>query len=215
MTEKLKYRDSLFLKPNPMRQTKLVLGVQGLDPSGVEVLANTIEIGLTGNAALSNSATTYLPLLSAGKMALHNAIHAAHPDTAAIKDAQNYVVKVLIAIKSAVELECNNNDMVAASSGFSLKQATAITPKTFNATQGLLSGTVDLVSPYAGSHAAYVWEMVADPINQNTWTQLKVTNNTSYLVTGLTAGNKYWFRVKAIVHDDEQPYTDPHLVHVV
>lgn len=198
-----------------MRQTKLVLGIDGLDPSGVEVLASTIETGLMGNAALSNSATTFLPFLASGRAALHNAIHAAHPDTVVIKDAQNYVIKVLIAIKGSVELECNNNDMVATSSGFGLKQITASKPKVFNATQGLLTGTVDLVAPYAGTHAAYVWEMVSDPINQNTWSQLKITNNTSYLVTGLTAGNKYWFRVKAIVRDDEQPYTDPHQVHVV
>ncbi len=197
-----------------MRQIKLVLGIEGLDPSGIEVSAGTIENSLTGNAALPNSAS-YLPMLSAGKLALHNAIHATHPDPLAIKNAQQYVVKVLNVIKSAAELECDNDEVKATSSGFAIKQVGIPKPKIFNATQGSLSGTVDLISPYAGSHAAYVWEMIADPINANTWQQIKVTNNTSYTITGLTAGNKYWFRVKAIVQDIEQPYTDPHMVHVV
>jgi hypothetical protein len=197
-----------------MRQLKLVLGIEGLDPSGIEVFAGTIENSLTGNAALPNSAS-YVPMLSAGKLALHNAIHATHPDPLTIKNAQQYVVKVLNVMKSAAELECDNDELKATSSGFAIKQVSMPKPKTFNATQGSLSGTVDLVSPYAGSHAAYVWEIIADPINTNTWQQLKITNNTSYTATGLTAGNKYWFRVKAIVQDIEQPYTDPHLVHVV
>lgn len=197
-----------------MRQLKLVLGIEGLDPSGIEVFAGTIETSLTGNAALPNSAS-YVPMLSAGKLALHNAIHAAHPDPLTIKGSVQYVVKVLNVMKSAAELECDNDEVKATSSGFTIKQVGIPKPKIFNATQGSLSGTVDLISPYAGSHAAYVWEMIADPINANTWQQIKITNNTSYTITSLTAGNKYWFRVKAIVQDIEQPYTDPHMVHVV
>jgi hypothetical protein len=203
-----------FKKTNIMRQIKLVLGIEGLDPSGIEVFAGTIETSLTGNAALPNSAS-YVPMLSAGKLALHNAIHAAHPDPLTIKGSVQYVVKVLNVMKSAAELECDNDEVKATSSGFAIKQVGIPKPKIFNATQGSLSGTVDLVSPYAGSHAAYVWEMIADPINANTWQQIKITNNTSYTIAGLTAGNKYWFRVKAIVQDVEQPYTDPHMVHVV
>lgn len=203
-----------FKKTNIMRQIKLVLGIEGLDPSGIEVFAGTIETSLTGNAALPNSAS-YVPMLSAGKLALHNAIHAAHPDPLTIKGSVQYVVKVLNVMKSAAELECDNDEVKATSSGFAIKQVGIPKPKIFNATQGSLSGTVDLISPYAGSHAAYVWEMIADPINANTWQQIKITNNTSYTITGLTAGNKYWFRVKAIVQDIEQPYTDPHMVHVV
>ena len=173
-----------------MRQIKLVLGIEGLDPSGIEVFAGTIETSLMGNAALPNSAS-YLPLLSAGKLALHNAIHATHPDSLAIKNAQQYVVKVLNVIKSAAELECDNDEVKASNSGFAIKQPSLPKAKVFNATQGSLSGTVDLQSPYAGPHAAYVWDMIADPINANTWQQLKVTNNTGCSVSGLTPGNKY------------------------
>ena len=202
------------LKPKNMRQIKLALGIEGLDPSGVEVFAGTIETGLTGNAALPNAAS-YVPMLSAGKLALRNAIHATHPDPLTIKGALQYVVKVLNVMKSAVELECDNDEVKATSSGFAIKQAGIPKPKLFNAKQGSLSGTVDLQCPYAAGHAAYVWEMVADPIHANTWQQIKISNNTSYTMTGLTAGNKYWFRVKAIIKDIEQPYTDPHMVHVV
>lgn len=197
-----------------MRQLKLALNIEGLDPSGIEVYANTIEIGLTGNTKLPN-AVSFLPLLVTGKNDLHNAIHAILPSASVIKSKVNYIVKVLVAIKGMVELECAENEEIATSSGFVLKQITLPKPKMFDSVQGKLSGTVELQAPYAGTHAAYIWEMIADPINLNTWAQIKVSNNTTSTVTGLTPGNKYWFRVKAIVKNEEQPYTDPHMVHVV
>lgn len=196
-----------------MKQIKLVLNIDGLDPSGIEVKAGTIITGLTGNANLPNTATIYVPLLTSAKNALNDAIHAEHPDTLVIIQAKSKVVKVLNAIKASVELECNNNDVIAASCGLELKQNVTIKPKVFTAVQGTLSGTVNLTSPYAGSHAAYVWEMSSDPIS--TWSLLKITNNTSCTISDLVVGNKYWFRVKAIVYDVEQPYTAPHMVHVV
>ncbi len=196
-----------------MKQIKLALNIEGMDPSGIEVKAATVITSLTGNATLPNTSTIYVPLLTTARVALHDSIHADHPDTLVITQAKNQVIKVLNAIKASVELECNNNDVVATSSGLELKQNTLVKPKVFNAVQGTISGSVNLVAPFASVHAAYVWEMSNDPISS--WTQLKITNTTSCTITDLIAGNKYWFRVKAIVHDEEQPYTAPHMVHVV
>ena len=78
------------------------------------------------------------------------------------------------------------------------KQVGIPKPKVFNATQGSLSGTVDLQCPFVVGHAAYIWEMIADPINANTWQQIKVTNTTSYTMSGLTPSNKFDFLIVAL-----------------
>lgn len=193
---------------------KLVLYLKDLDPSGIAVFANTILMAMTDNPNFPN-ATAYLTLLATGITDLQTAITAPSPSPITIKAKVVYIEKVLNALRAHVELECNDDEDKAASSGFTLRAPSVHKPKAFNATQGQLSGTVTLESPYAGSRAAYVWELISDPINQNTWQILRTTNTTSTVVTGLTPGNKYWFRVKAIVRDEEQPYTDPHMVHVV
>lgn len=197
-----------------MNQVKLVLNVQNLDPNGIDVYANTIKMALTGNANFPIS-QTYLPALATARTDLHNAITEQVPNALKIKNKVKRVIKILLFIKANAEYEANDDEVKAITSGFDIKQSSVPKPKVFNATQGQVSGSVYLESPYAGNRASYVWEIITDPINQNTWSQLKVTNNASYTVTGLTPGVKYWFRVKAIIKDEDQPYTDPHMVHVV
>lgn len=121
---------------------------------------------------------------------------------------------MLYALKAQVELECNDDEEVASSSGFPLSTPRVIKSKTFSIKQGSQSGTIDIQCVYARG-AAYVWEQISDPINSNTWQQIAVTNTSSLNVTGLTAGNKYWFRVKAVVNDQAQAYSDPYMIHVI
>lgn len=195
-------------------QIKLALNIKGLDANGIYMYANDVKVALTGNAYFPIS-QTYLAALASARTDLYNAITEPVPNSVKIKSKVKRVVKILIFIKANAEYEANDDELKAITSGFVIKQSNITKPQVFNATQGTVSGSVYLESPYAGARASYVWEIIMDPISQNTWSQIKVTNNASYTVTGLTPGVKYWFRVKAIVKDEDQPYTDPHMVHVV
>ncbi len=197
-----------------MKRIKLALNLGGLDPSGTEVYGNSIYMAMNGNVNYPN-AINYVTQLNSGINDLHTAITASVPNSSNTKSKVMYIEKVLNALKAHVELECNDDEAKAVSSGFALRQTSSTSPKVFNALQGQLSGSVTLESPYAGTHAAYIWEIIADPINVNVWQQLKVTNTTGTGTAGLTPGNKYWFRVKAVIRDEEQAYSDPHMVHVV
>lgn len=68
--------------------------------------------------------------------------------------------------------------------------------------------------PYI-KNAAYIWEMISDPINENTWSVYAYNVVSELHVTGLIPGNKYWFRVKTITSKGEQPYSDPYMLHVI
>ncbi len=196
-----------------MKRVKLSLNYKGLDSSGKVVFATNVYDNTNGNTKLPNC-VPYLPQLFIAKKELNDAILALNPSPITIKTKEVILEKVLYALKAQVELECNDSEDIAASSGFGLAAPRTKKTKVFNAKQGLLSGTVILNCPYVG-RAAYVWEIIADPINQNTWQQIRITNSTSTIVSGLIPGNKYWFRVKAIANDLEQNYSDPFLVHVV
>lgn len=196
-----------------MKQMKLVLNMRDLDPSGMELYANGILMSLTNNTNFSGTAV-YLPTLGTGLSDLRSALTATQPNPVAIRNRVAYIVRVLNILKGIVELESGDDEEKALSSGFQLRRSTSVKPNSFDAVQGSASGTVDLVCPFAGTRAAYVWEMTTD-VSVGDWKQFKITNTTAAQISGLSPGTKYWFRVKAIVHDVEQPYTDPHLVHVV
>jgi hypothetical protein len=197
-----------------MKQIKLALNMEGLDPSGTELQANTIYMALTSTTNFPGLAP-YLPILATGISDLRSALTAPQYASVAVHNRVIHVRKVLNAIKGLVELECGNDEEKALSSGFTLRQGNSIKPKSFNAVQGNVSGTVDLVCPFAGTRAAYVWELTTDISVATDWKQFKISNTTSTQVSGLSPGIRYWFRVRAIVQDEEQPYSDPHLVHVV
>jgi hypothetical protein len=197
-----------------MRQLNLILNLSGLDPSGIYVFTKSIISKTTTSTALPNSVAV-LPRLITANDALHLAIIAPIPNRADIQAKIRKVKRLLILLKATTENECNDDEVIALSSGFELKAPSLPKPKVFDAKQGALTGTVHLVAPYAGSHCAYKWEITPDPIGSSAWQELKTTNNASCDADGLTAGNKYWFRVRAIVNDEYQDYTDPHMVHVV
>ena len=196
-----------------MKRVKLSLNYNTLDPSGLGVFGNHILTNMTVNTSFP-SAVGILPALAASLAALNVAINAPHPDSLSIRAKVMAVEKCLYAVKALVELECNNDEEVAISSGFDLKAEAPHRQKIFSVKQGQASGTADLTCPYR-SRSAYVWEMISDPINENTWSVCSYTLVTELHVTGLTPGNKYWFRVKTVNSKGEQSYSDPHMLHVI
>ena len=196
-----------------MKRVKLSLNYKGLDPSGKIVFGNKVKTSLTSNTHLP-SAVAMLPKLTTALSDLSGAINAANPNTITIKSKVIQLEKVLYAIKAQVELECNDNEDYASGSGFDLSNPHVNKPKSFSVTQSSQSGSVDLQCVYEKG-AAYIWEQISDPINTNTWQQIAITNTTSLSVSGLVAGNKYWFRARAVVKDELLSYSDPYMIHVV
>lgn len=196
-----------------MKRVKMSLHYKGLDPSGKVVFGTKVVSNLTSNSQLPISAAL-LPQLTAAINSLDSAIKAPNPNYTTIKAKEIQLEKVLYVIKAQVELECNDDEEIAVNSGFDLATPRSSKPQVFSVSQGQLSGTVDLQCVFV-PRAAYVWEQISDPINSNTWQQIGVTNTTNLPVTNLVAGNKYWFRAKAIVKDIEQAYSDPYMIHVI
>jgi hypothetical protein len=196
-----------------MKRVKLSLNYKGLDSNGKLVFGTKVKTSLTGNTHLP-SAVAMLPKLTTVLSDLNIAINAANPNAVTIKSKVIQLEKVLYAMKAQVELECNDNEDYAGSSGFDLSSPRINKSQVFSVTQGSQSGSVNLQCIYAKG-AAYIWEQISDPINTNAWEQIGITNTTNFAVIGLVAGNKYWFRTRAVVKDEVQSYSDPYMIHVI
>ncbi len=196
-----------------MNQVQLSLNYQQYDPSGLGVFGKHISTCMTGNVNMP-SAVSVLPLLDASVTDLINAITAQHPDPvtidARVTDVRNRL-KVLIRL---AEIDGGSNEEIALSSGFDLRVPTKRKPQVFSVKQGLLSGTANL-NCTVYKNAAYIWEMISDPIDTNTWLVYDTGVVANMQVTGLTPGNKYWFRVKTILSKSKLPYSDPYMIHVI
>ena len=82
-------------------------------------------------------------------------------------------------------------------------------PESLNATLGDLEHTVDLGWDKVRGARSYVVQWCADPMSDANWQQAGISTKSSYLVTGLTAGTKYWFRVAAVGAAGQGPWSDP------
>jgi len=56
---------------------------------------------------------------------------------------------------------------------------------------------------------SYVVQKSADPFSSTTWQNAGVVTKSKMTVTGLTSGDKYWFRVAAVGSAGQGPWSDP------
>lgn len=200
-----------------MKTIKVVLNLNVLSALQKTAFADVVLTSMAGNV---NFVSPYPTLSTLGlantdlKAAIATAGLGSVIGMSAVRAKENELARALRAIASYVEYESNNNESVALTSGFELKQSVVRTAKSFNATQGLHSGTVDLETKYE-NNSSYIWEVNTDPINDLLWKQFAVSVQSKHTVVGLNPATKYWFRVSIVNKEGQQPYSDPHFVLVV
>jgi hypothetical protein len=201
-----------------MKNLVIQLKFKQLSPANLSVFAKTILLAMTGNANFPNPYPV-LNLLQAAILALSTAVDAqvkgVKATTQAVKKAQRDLNRLLTALAAYVVYESDTDEVMALSSGFSLQGPSVPQSNTFTATQGVLSGTVDLNSPGIAGGGAFIYGHTADPLSTPNWIVDATTVYASYTVTGLTPGTKYWFHVALVTSLGQQSFGDPVMVHVV
>ena len=98
-----------------------------------------------------------------------------------------------------------NQEQPEPASGFPPQQ-----PINFAATTSGVAGTVDTVWDAQGD-SSFIVQICADPMNDANWRQVGITNDSSFTVRGLMSGTQYWFRVCALLGNEQSPWSDPAL----
>jgi hypothetical protein len=101
-------------------------------------------------------------------------------------------------VQVAADLDPTTAAALIESSGMSVKRPSLRHKLPFEARQGAVSGTVDLIAKCAGDRAGYEWQLSND---QKTWVAIRSTIQSSTLVTGLTPSLTYYFRLSVLTKD--------------
>jgi hypothetical protein len=78
-----------------------------------------------------------------------------------------------------------------------------------NATTGDFAGTVDLTWDKVPGARTYNIQLTTTPNDDASFKLVSASVRSSYTVTGLTSGTKYWFRVAAVGTAGPGPWSDP------
>ena len=84
-------------------------------------------------------------------------------------------------------------------------------PSGFQVSHGVLTGTLNAqVTRLAGAGSYEVQSTQGDPGIEANWQHLLSSKNASHiLLSGLTPGQTYWFRVRAVGNHGDGVWTDP------
>jgi hypothetical protein len=186
-------------------------------PTSVPALisvAKAIVAAMTGNASFPSPEPT-LSAVSFALNELETAEAAALARTKGAATARNQKRAALVAelaqLKAYVQKQADINLATAAtviqSAAMVVRKVPVRTKRVFTAKQGILSGSVTLVTASAARRASYEWEYSSD--GGKTWLLMPATLQAKTSITGLQSGSTYMFRYRAILKAGAEDWSQP------
>jgi len=172
----------------------------------VSVLARSIVSAMTTNQTSFPSPSPSLATVTADIAALEAADAVVLSRTKGARQERDVklaiVQKELIRLKAYAQEIADQNptdaEAIIETAGMSVKKPSIRDRALFEVVDGPVSGSVRLIVKSAGDRAAYEWQMSTDG---TTWTFVRLTLQASTLVSGLTPGRTYSFRMRVQTKD--------------
>ena len=113
------------------------------------------------------------------------------------------VDQILTKLAGYVESVAGKDDTLVTSAGMETKSSRSaptlpIVPQALSANAGEHEGEISLIWKAVQNARSYTIECSLDPAGANTWTHVGIATSASKLITNLTSGKRYWFRVAAV-----------------
>jgi hypothetical protein len=170
---------------------------------------------LTGNQSFPNvdpSAATIAAaadgMVKANAAAKHGGPGAAAARDAKRKDAEEMLVALLVNVQATVKaapVDAAGAAAMILSTGLSIKKARVVNKPPLAARHGKVSGDVRLAARAVAKPAVYFWSYSLD---QKSWTSVPETMVAKTTISGLTAGQVYYFRFQARTRKGLSDYAD-------
>ncbi|HEV7230789.1 MAG TPA: fibronectin type III domain-containing protein, partial [Bacteroidia bacterium] len=109
-------------------------------------------------------------------------------------------------VEGIANLDPVNAENIIISAGMAVKKPSVHGPKLFTVKPGKAAGSVNLDSK-AEKGAVYVYEMTTDPNTPTSWANIYIGKTTKFLKTGLSSGQRYYFRVAVIIKGVQEPWS--------
>ena len=183
--------------------------------------ARQIVAALTGNPnfptpspALATVTTTTNEAETAAAEA-QQARQTAKEKTSVQGQKEDALVRVISQLVSHVESVAGNDEQMILSAGMGTRERAAAATTTTSEPQGLSvsagdrDGELDLSWDKVAGAKSYVVEKSGDPPTATGWSHAGVSTKSTFTVTGLTSGTRYWFRVAAVNVSGQSGWSDP------
>ena len=183
--------------------------------------ARQIVTSLTGNSSFP----TPTPALTAMSTAIAEAETAAaeaqqarqiaKEKTSIQNQKDEALSKMISQLAAHVESVAGDDERMILSAGMDTREravaATATTsePQGLSVSAGDRDGELDLSWDKVAGAKSYVVEKSADPPTATGWSHAGVSTKSTFTVTGLTSGTRYWFRVAAVNTNGQSGWSDP------
>ena len=184
-----------------------------LTPTQLVALSTHIVESMTTNAHFPNpqpvlaNITTQAQALDAAYLASLTHLKGTSDKTSVARKVLALSLKTLSGyVEGIANLDPDNAENIIISAGMPVKRPSVHGPKIFTVKPGKASGSVNLDSK-AGKGAVYVYEMTTDPNTPASWTNIYIGKTTRFLKTGLSSGQRYYFRVAVIIKGIQQPWS--------
>jgi hypothetical protein len=188
-----------------------------------EKTAKTRQITAAMNA--NPNFPTPVPALSALITAANELEAAAREATAARQTAktkttaqnnkEDAIDRLLTQEAGYVEAAAGGDEEKILSAGMDTKAAPSATtsvpdqPQGLTPTEGDNAGEIDAAWDRVPGARSYVIEISPDPITATSWKHTGASPKSSYTLSGLTSGTRYWIRVAAVGTNGQGPWSGP------
>jgi len=207
-------------------QPKLIITFDRLNEADFLVKAGVINAALTANPLYPLPWITQVPsieTINAAFIAYQDAYRAAlTKDTLKIVLRDTLRAELTVLLKQLapyLEVIAQGDLSILATTGYDLRRDIVRTggvdplpaPSGFQVSHGVLTGTLNAqVTRLAGAGSYEVQSTQGDPGIEANWQHLLSSKNASHiLLSGLTPGQTYWFRVRAVGNHGDGAWTDP------
>jgi predicted phage tail protein len=211
--------DQASATTNQRVMSKPKLELRFKSDSEILAFARAHITAVTGNpnfTALSPAAVAFLATVDAYEAGLNESISkslAAQTATAEKDNLRFQLETALTQRASSVEIESGGDEAKILSAGFATKASPspvgAMTqPGNLRATMGANTGVIIAQWDVVKGAKSYILECRTHGATVGAWTQAKILTTTKFQVPGLTPGQEYGFRVRAVGSSGEGPWSD-------
>jgi len=188
-----------------------VLVVLGLPKRNQDLIAyvQAIILKMTGNANFPTPSPSLATVSAA--LASFQSSQTGTKTTKGDRTAKKKALRVLLGhlgdyVQGICEANIDTAAAIAESAGMRLRNYTVRTKLLISVKQGLLlpSGSVTCKAKSAAKDATYYWFYSLD---QKTWTSVPEQMQTTITISGLTPGQTYWFRYRALTRKGMGEYS--------
>ena len=131
-----------------------------------------------------------------------------------LHDKETALEVLLRQLAGYVESVAGEDEPKILSAGMSLRSLAvstlaATTPSGLSATEGDHEGEIDLGWDKVNTAKSYEIERSPDPPIATSWAHQGVSLKSSFTVSGLVSGTRYWFRVRSVSSSGPSGWSDP------